>query len=37
MKFGSRMDILVPSDVELSISRGDRTVAGESVIGVIRK
>lgn len=37
MKFGSRMDILVPSDVELSVSRGDRTVAGESVIGVIRK
>lgn len=37
MKFGSRMDIVVPAGVELSVSKGDRTVAGESVIGVIRK
>lgn len=33
MKFGSRMDVFVPPQVSLSVSRGDRTVAGESVIG----
>jgi phosphatidylserine decarboxylase len=33
MKFGSRMDIFVPPDVELSIATGDRTVAGETVLG----
>ena len=33
MKFGSRMDVFVPSDVELTVSKGDRTVAGETVLG----
>lgn len=33
MKFGSRMDILVPVNVEISIKEGDRTVAGETVLG----
>lgn len=37
MKFGSRMDILVPDDTELHIKPGDRTVAGESVMGVFQK
>lgn len=32
MKFGSRMDILLPPDIELNISEGDRTKAGETVI-----
>ncbi|MDZ7693246.1 MAG: phosphatidylserine decarboxylase family protein [Balneolaceae bacterium] len=32
MKFGSRMDILVPLDTELLIQQGDRTVAGETVM-----
>lgn len=32
MKFGSRMDILVPADTELLVSEGDRTVAGETVM-----
>lgn len=36
MKFGSRMDILVPESVELNISEGDRTVAVKTVMGVIR-
>lgn len=36
MKFGSRMDILVPDNVELKIKKGDRTVAGESIIGIIK-
>lgn len=35
MKFGSRMDILVPSDVNLQVNEGDRTVAGETIIGII--
>ncbi|WP_036224846.1 phosphatidylserine decarboxylase [Marmoricola sp. URHB0036] len=32
MKFGSRMDVFVPSHVELAAAVGDRTVAGETVI-----
>lgn len=36
MKFGSRMDILLPSEVSIRVKKGDRTVAGESVIGEIR-
>ncbi len=35
MKFGSRMDILVPANVKLQIREGDRTVAVESIMGVI--
>ncbi len=35
MKFGSRMDIIVPGNVEIKVQEGDRTVAGESIIGVI--
>lgn len=33
MKFGSRMDVFVPADVELTVAKGDRTVAGETVLG----
>jgi phosphatidylserine decarboxylase len=32
MKFGSRMDVFVPPHLELAVSVGDRTVAGETVI-----
>lgn len=35
MKFGSRMDVIVPSNVEVKVKEGDRTVAGESIIGEI--
>lgn len=35
MKFGSRMDIIVPSNVDIKVKEGDRTVAGESIIGII--
>lgn len=35
MKFGSRMDLLLPKNVEIHVKKGDRTVAGESVIGEI--
>ncbi|PWN07564.1 phosphatidylserine decarboxylase family protein [Rhodohalobacter mucosus] len=33
MKFGSRMDLLLPENVKIRVKKGDRTVAGESVIG----
>lgn len=33
MKFGSRMDVFMPPDVELGVAKGDRTVAGETVLG----
>jgi phosphatidylserine decarboxylase len=35
MKFGSRMDVIVPSNVTVNVKEGDRTVAGESIIGEI--
>lgn len=35
MKFGSRMDILIPDGVEIQVKKGDRTVGGETIIGVI--
>jgi len=35
MKFGSRMDVIVPSNVTINVKEGDRTVAGESIIGEI--
>lgn len=33
MKFGSRMDVFVPPQVELVVTEGDRVVAGETVLG----
>ena len=35
VKFGSRMDVLVPPGVALDVAAGDRVVAGETVIGRI--
>ncbi|MEO1023496.1 MAG: phosphatidylserine decarboxylase family protein [Bacteroidota bacterium] len=35
MKFGSRMDVLVPAHVQITVKKGDRTKAGESVLGSI--
>lgn len=35
MKFGSRMDILIPDHCDLKVKKGDFTVAGESVLAVI--
>ena len=32
MKFGSRMDVFVPRDCTLAVAKGDRVVAGETVI-----
>ena len=33
MKFGSRMDVFLPSDVTLEVTKGRRAVAGETVLG----
>ncbi len=33
MKFGSRMDVFLPPHVELTVQKGQRVVAGETVIG----
>jgi len=36
MKFGSRMDLLLPKNVDIIVKKGDKTVAGESIIGKVR-
>ena len=36
MKFGSRMDLILPENVDIMVKKGDKTVAGESIIGKIR-
>lgn len=35
MKFGSRMDVLLPENVKINVKKGDRTVAGKSILAVI--
>ncbi|MEX2573428.1 MAG: phosphatidylserine decarboxylase family protein [Balneolaceae bacterium] len=35
MKFGSRMDLLLPAEVQIDVREGDRTVAGETILGRI--
>ena len=35
IRFGSRVDIYLPEDTELRVSLGDRTVAGETVLGAV--
>lgn len=35
MKFGSRMDILLPNDIKLLVKPGDRTRAAETIMGEI--
>ncbi len=36
MKFGSRMDVFLPPDVELEVRKGQRAVAGVTVLGRFR-
>ena len=36
MKFGSRMDVFLPTSAELRVRVGDRVVAGETVLAVLR-
>jgi phosphatidylserine decarboxylase len=33
MKFGSRMDLILPANVEIKVKSGDKVTAGISVIG----
>ena len=35
MKFGSRMDVIIPSNVNIKVKVGDRTWAGQSILGII--
>lgn len=36
IRFGSRLDLYLPEDVELSVSVGDKVSAGSSVVGFLR-
>jgi phosphatidylserine decarboxylase len=36
MKFGSRMDVFLPTDAELRVSVGQHVVGGETVLAVLR-
>ena len=36
MKFSSRMDVILPAEVELLVRKGDRVVGGVSVLGRLR-
>ncbi|MEX0661729.1 MAG: phosphatidylserine decarboxylase family protein [Balneolaceae bacterium] len=36
MKFGSRMDLMLPDNVEIKVKKGQNTVAGETIIGEIK-
>jgi phosphatidylserine decarboxylase len=36
MKFGSRMDVFLPTEAELRVRVGDRVVGGETVLAVLR-
>jgi phosphatidylserine decarboxylase len=35
IKFGSRVDVLMPADVELRVKPGDRVQGGKSILGVL--
>lgn len=37
IKFGSRVDILTDEDIEINVKLGDKTAAGETVIGRFKK
>ena len=37
MKFSSRMDVLLPAEVEVTARKGDRLIGGVSVIGRVRE
>jgi phosphatidylserine decarboxylase len=35
IRFGSRLDVYLPKDIDLKVAIGDRTVAGETVLGCL--
>ncbi|RPH37036.1 phosphatidylserine decarboxylase family protein [bacterium] len=36
IKFGSRVDVIVPASAEIRVALGDRTVAGETVLAIVQ-
>lgn len=36
IRFGSRVDLYLPPDTELAVRLGDRTVAGETILGYLK-
>jgi phosphatidylserine decarboxylase len=36
IRFGSRVDVYFPPDTEVNVKIGDRVVAGETVLGVMK-
>jgi phosphatidylserine decarboxylase len=37
IKFGSRVDVLIPVDAEVRVASGEKTVAGETVLAVLAR
>lgn len=35
IRFGSRLDVYVPKDIDLRVAIGDKTVAGETILGCL--
>ncbi|MBF8260227.1 MAG: phosphatidylserine decarboxylase related protein [Actinobacteria bacterium] len=35
IRFGSRVDIILPASATLRVKKGDRVRAGESIVGVL--
>lgn len=35
IRFGSRLDVYLPKNAELRVSMGDKTVAGETILGIL--
>lgn len=36
IRFGSRLDVYLPKDVEIRVKLGDKTVAGETILGIMQ-
>jgi phosphatidylserine decarboxylase len=37
IRFGSRVDVIIPAGVQVRVAPGDRTVAGETVLAVVQR
>jgi phosphatidylserine decarboxylase len=36
IRFGSRLDVYLPKETEISVKMGQKTVSGETVLGILR-
>ena len=36
IKFGSRVELLLPQSVEIKVQLGDKVKAGETIIGILK-